>query len=314
MGWEEIIGQKTVIERLQNAVREERVAHAYLFFGPRGVGKFKTAIVMSQAINCSSKATDIPCGKCSNCQHIQSGTHLDFTVIAPLKESISIDQAHQIHDRLSYRPVEGKRKICIIDNAEKMTNEAANAALKILEEPPGNTLFILISEGLYLLPPTIISRCQLVRFNLIPENMLMEKLISWKIPSAQLNLLIQLAKGSLGKAKYYHEEDIFNLHKKIVGWMESLDTLSVFKVAQALLKEKERLDLVFDVLLNWLHALLLAEVFGREKTQFTDIKSAIFTIIQTQEGILQNVNLQIALETMLLRLLLLFRQRDNTHV
>ncbi len=171
MPFHDCIGHQQSIAFLQSAVTHERLAHAYLFHGEEAIGKRLTAIRLAQALNCErppeTNALD-SCGACRSCQQIEARTHPDFFVIEPDQEQatqqIKIEQVREIEHQIMYRPLIGERKICLIDNADRMTIGAANALLKTLEEPPAHSLFLVISSRPAALPATIRSRCQALRF------------------------------------------------------------------------------------------------------------------------------------------------------
>jgi len=169
MGFTEIHGQKRAIELLKVGFQAERVSHAYLFYGPEGVGKFKTALLFVQLLHCERPREAEPCGGCIQCQKIAAGNHPDIEVIVPDGASIKIEQIRNLQERVYYKCYEGKKKVIMINQAHLLTIQAANSLLKVLEEPPAETMFILLAEDLNKLPITIQSRCQLIPFAHLTE-------------------------------------------------------------------------------------------------------------------------------------------------
>lgn len=159
-----LVGQQAVKQALANALTTGRIAHAYLFTGPRGTGKTSTARILAKALNCKVGPTAHPCGKCASCQRITEGTDLDVYEIDAASNR-GIDQIKALRDQLAFSPVEGRYKIYIIDEVHMLSTEAFNALLKTLEEPPSHVIFILATTDPQKIPPTIHSRCQRFDFH-----------------------------------------------------------------------------------------------------------------------------------------------------
>ncbi|HEX7259943.1 MAG TPA: DNA polymerase III subunit gamma/tau [Candidatus Saccharimonadia bacterium] len=170
-----VIGQSHVIETLQQAISSDRLSHAYLFTGPRGVGKTSVARLLARAANCTSEDPGKrPCGTCSNCK-IEIGSHLDLIEIDAASNR-GIDDARALREKISSAPAMGRYKVYIIDEVHMLTTEAFNALLKTLEEPPAHAIFILATTEAHKLPVTIISRTQQFRFKLITQDDLLQHL------------------------------------------------------------------------------------------------------------------------------------------
>jgi len=171
----EVIGQEVPVRVLKNAVKSGRVSHAYLFAGPRGVGKTTIARILAKALNCLSPQEGEPCGKCENCKEIDRGNFPDL-VEMDAASNRGIDDIRAIREAVSYTPIKGKFKVYIIDEAHMLTKEAFNALLKTLEEPPPRTVFILCTTEYEKIIPTILSRCQRIIFGRIREEKIKEYL------------------------------------------------------------------------------------------------------------------------------------------
>jgi len=154
-----MVGQRHIIQTLQNAIRENRVSHAYLFNGPRGTGKTSAAKILAKAVNCERGPATEPCNECDACVGITAGTVMDVVEIDAASNR-GIDEIREIRDKVRYAPSEVRYKVYIIDEVHMLTTEAFNALLKTLEEPPGHVIFILATTEPHKLLPTIISRCQ----------------------------------------------------------------------------------------------------------------------------------------------------------
>jgi len=200
--FDELIGQEHITKILKNAVKSQNIAHAYLFVGSRGTGKTSTARILSKAINCLDIQKDgNPCNKCDHCNAITNGNYLDLIEIDAASNR-GIDQIRELKEKMEFSPVEGKYKIYIIDEVHMLTNEAFNALLKTLEEPPEHVIFILATTEAHKLPPTIVSRCQRYDFRL-GSNEEIEDIIKKsskdegiKIADGARKLLVESARGS----------------------------------------------------------------------------------------------------------------------
>ena len=210
----EIIGHERPKAILKAALRRDRVAHAYLFHGEPGIGKRLTAIWFAQAISCddpvspeggSSSTDPDACGACRACRDIESLTHPDFMLVEPDQEAanpqIKIEQVREIEQRMIYRPLIGQRKVCLIDEADRLTLGAANALLKTLEEPPDHSLFLLVTSRPSALPGTVRSRCQSLRFAPPPRERVEAALVTTRdMPPAEARFLAAMTEARIGEA------------------------------------------------------------------------------------------------------------------
>ncbi|MFA5779329.1 MAG: DNA polymerase III subunit gamma/tau [Elusimicrobiota bacterium] len=163
--FDDIVGQEHVTRVIKNAIKERRVAHGYIFSGQRGVGKTTTARIFAKALNCKEGPKEEPCNKCDSCREIVGGNSIDVMEIDAASNR-GIDQIRDLRENIKYAPSSSKYKIYIIDEAHQITNEAFNALLKTLEEPPAHAIFIFATTSTQKIPPTILSRCQ--RFSFRP--------------------------------------------------------------------------------------------------------------------------------------------------
>ena len=166
--WDEVIGQEHVVQTLKNAVKADRVAHAYLFAGPRGTGKTTTARLLAKAVNCLDEdLSRRPCNHCEHCQAVNAGRFLDLIEIDAASNT-SVEDVRDLRDKINFSPNQGRYKVYIIDEVHMLSTAAFNALLKTLEEPPSHAIFILATTEVHKIPTTVLSRCQRHEFRRIP--------------------------------------------------------------------------------------------------------------------------------------------------
>jgi len=227
--FDDIVGQTHVTRTLKNAVEQNRLAHAYLFVGPRGTGKTSTARILAKALNCIHGPTVTPCGKCDNCREIAGGNSLDVIELDAASNR-GIDDVRELRDNVRYAPAKGRFKIYIIDEVHMLTKEAANALLKTLEEPPKHVIFCLATTEPEKLPITILSRCQRFDLHRIATNLIAQQLqsIAMKekltLEAAAAHAIARGAEGGMRDAESMLDQLVAFCGEKI----QEADVLNVF--------------------------------------------------------------------------------------
>lgn len=338
MLFRDIQGQASALSTLQNALTRDRLAHAYLFIGPIGVGKKQTALALAQAVLCSDKPNE-GCEVCSHCALVTAGTHPDLMLVTPEagKQSVTIDQVRDLQKLLSLRPVHGRKKVAILNDAHLLTPQAQSALLKIVEEPPGDALLILLTVNSSTLSRPLLSRCQQVQFSTLPIEVVEDLLVRvhGKDP-AIAHALALYSRGSIGRAlildpqvfteeRRYVEEEL----QKLEGAsFSTLSHLAEWLIADRVKKSAKSAESMEDrpsgggrleIILSWYEEVLRYTLLGPEGVvRHQDCLPAIgqtaahlgtvgalrhLTLVyDTMQALGRNANRQLAVEDMLLQL------------
>ncbi len=318
----EVIGQKRIVEQLNNIIKHQRVGHAYIFSGPIGSGKSKMALEFAKALNCLS-FNDTVCEECSNCFKIKNYNHPDIIWIKPETKAIKIDQIRQVQKNIGFVAIDVKYKFFIIEQAELLTTQAANSLLKIMEEPENKIVTILLVENYHQLLPTIKSRSQVINFspldpfNIIKINNNHEKVNDLLIAAHLTNDINDIDKLILS-------DEFANMKKIVVEWTEEIvfrkyhahNTLNIKIIKNEFIKEN--IQQFLDLVILWVKDLISIKL-GRDKyIVYKDFKenltkqasnlteeqiiNQIEEILNIKKKIGSNVNLQLTLEHMVFSL------------
>jgi len=272
----EFEGQPYVTRALRNAVKHDRLAHAYLFVGPAGIGKREVALGLAQALNCRKKQNGDACGVCQSCEKIRDGNHPDVKVIEPGGASIGINAVREgIVQEVSYRPYEGRYRTYIIHQADKMTTEAANSLLKVLEEPPSYVAIVLLTANQDALLPTIRSRVQRLTFREVPRDILVPKLQEeYNVSAERAAFYSALARGNPGEARRLAASETLLSDRQqalelLCELMDSPDDMVIFDKASELAERGSDLGQFIELLTVLLRDMELLAV-GSTRTRLVN--------------------------------------------
>ncbi|MEZ4599461.1 MAG: DNA polymerase III subunit delta' [Syntrophotaleaceae bacterium] len=320
MTFARILGHEQQKDILRRALATDRLSHAYLFEGPEGVGKRLMAMALARAIFCPEGNG---CGDCAACRKVDHNNHPDLHLLEPDGATIKIEQIRTLQKELSYRPLEGTRKICLIDGAEKLNPAAGNALLKTLEEPTRDTLLVLLTAMPEKVLITIRSRCQRLPFLRIPREKLLDVLCEQlDIDETQAHVLASLANGSFKKA-LGKDRDLFverrrDLLKKLTA-LSPGSVAALFEMAATLAEEKELLPEILEIFQAFYRDLLLFK-HGRPENELVNIdlmeklnrvasRETVPSLLKKLQALdaarghlARNANRQLTLEVMLLQL------------
>jgi len=323
MPFADLIGNERIKKLLQRAVTDRRIGQSLLMIGPRGVGKYQFALALAQALNCDEPKSGDACGQCNSCRKIAAAEHLDVQTFTNDGQFIKIGQMREMSRDAQFRPYEGRHRVFIVDEADRMNANAANSVLKTLEEPPDSTLIVLVSANPYRMPDTIRSRCQILNFAALPANELERHLIAQgKREPDEARLLSRLARGSIGHAL---EIDLASYLEMRNRMLEMIDAMASSRDIQRLLGaseylgrkiEKEEFERHLDTLGVLLSDLLYVKVGAPQEmltnpdvaSQLQRIAASLTTeqiegwadeIEKITEGMTRNVNRQLASEALI---------------
>ena len=305
----DILGQPQAVDVLQRAATGDRVAGAYLFSGPEGVGKATCARVLAAALNCET-VPGLGCHdteRCSSCHKFLQGTHPDLIQLSPDGQFIKIDQVRALEELLSFAPHEGRHRLVLIDGADRLNTNAANALLKSVEEPRPRTLFVLVSSAAHRVTATLVSRCQRVRFVPLEQEVVLSILAGKELEAdeAQLQAAASYCEGSAGRALRLLEGDQFaTLERLVDGLVEASRgdrTTQIFDVALEAGRERQVINDALDLLRIRLRDALLGR--GDGPALSTDAAlGQLHAVDEAQAAVRGNVHATLALENLMLKM------------
>lgn len=275
MSFDEILGQDAAKQLLMSGLRRGQISHAYIFSGPPGSGQKEMALTFAQALFCTQRNGENPCGECLECRKVKHGNHPDLHQVAPDGSTIKIDQIRDLQRIFSYRSESGNYKVYIIDEAEKMSVQAANSLLKFLEEPPSPAVAILLSDNGRALLSTIQSRAQWVPFTSLDPDMMLQILSDEGIPRILAGCAVHLAAG-LGPCRDLLGQNWFAEIRNVVLQLGK-ETISrsgspLITAQQSVFKAGlgEHLDMLFNLFHLWFKDMVHALYHKHDRIIFID--------------------------------------------
>lgn len=321
MNFNQIVGHKDVIDYLQKGIKEDKLSHAYIFAGEKGCGKKMLAEIFAATLQCEEKG-DMPCGKCKSCIQVESGNHPDIRWITHEKASIGVDDIrNQLNNDIGIKPYSSPYKIYIIPEGEKMTEQAQNALLKTIEEPPHYAVVILLTENSNRFLQTVLSRCVLLQLKPVSPPLIKKFLMEQHgIPDYQAELSANFSQGNVGKALRYASSDEFIELKKdtlhILKHVEDMKTYEIMHFVKDLSERKKDIYDYLDLVLLWYRDILLFKVtrdpngllFADElrsiseqagKKEYETIENILQAVEKAKVRLKANVNFDTAMELMI---------------
>ncbi len=317
-----VLGQENIAELLERKIKNNRVSHAYIFQGAKGVGKYKMAIEYAKALNCSSDSGDA-CDTCQNCRRIEHNNYQDVVLVRPEGSSIKIEQIRQLQKDAHFKVVGSAYKVFIINQAELMTIQAANSLLKFLEEPSSHAVVILLVENKHQLLSTIRSRCQTI--NLAPlgsKNMV--KILSNEYKESDILIASSLTENIDEVKDILISEKFAKMRNLVIQWSEDIileKYQALLAINETIIRDeylKEHLPHFLDLLMVWFKDMLniklkresfiiykeYLDVLNKQANHITEEKilNAIESILSVKQKIASYMNVQLALEHMVLTL------------
>jgi DNA polymerase-3 subunit delta' len=325
MNFNSILGQSVLVGSLRRAVQEDLVANGYIFCGPKGSGKSLTAAVFASALNCKSEEDGKPCGYCASCRKFDSGNHPNIEIIKPTGASIKIKQIREIIAKVAKKPFESGYKIVILQGADKMTQDAQDAFLKTLEEPPANTIFILLVQNHNSLLPTVVSRCQVFYMRNVSTQQIESYLLeNYNYDKEQIRFAAVSANGIIGRAiEMLNNKELQDLRQLYVSLIYKISDSSYAELSAAageLTESREAAEKLLDFMLSWYRDILIskqdcdkqvlvnsdnADIIMRqgEKLDENKLNRIIDVIKQTISYINHNVGTKNSIDSMLLNIM-----------
>lgn len=322
-GFKDIIGHEQVIEHLQNAIKMDKVSHAYIFNGPDKSGKKMLAEAFAMTLQCEKKGTE-PCMECHSCKQAVNHNQPDIIYVQHEKpNTLSVDDIReQLNKDIDVKPYASPYKIYIIDEAEKMNVQAQNALLKTIEEPPAYAVILLLTTNAEAFLPTINSRCVTLNLKVVPDPLIRKFLMEkYAVPDYQADICVSFAQGNVGKAITLASSEDFNeLKSAAVQLMKRIKDIDLYELQEAVKQISEyklQINDYFDIMMIWYRDILLYkatmdvnglifkdEVYDIKKQASKSSYSGIETILEALEKaklrLNANVNFDLVMELLLL--------------
>ena len=322
-GFKDIVGNEQIIEHLQNAISMGKVSHAYIINGPQLSGKMMIAEAFARALQCEKEGTD-GCGECKSCHQADDHNHPDIIYVSHEKpNNISVDDIRtQLNNDIVIKPYSSKYKIYIVDEAEKMNQQAQNALLKTIEEPPAYAVILLLTINAESFLPTILSRCVTLNIKAVPDEKIRGYLMrKYQIPDYQADVCVAFAQGNVGKAIQLASSEEFNELKdavlQLIKRLRDIDLYEMTEAVKQIATYKLSINDYFDLMMIWYRDVLYFKATGdvnglifkdevydikrqAEKSSYNGINSILEALRKAQIRLDANVNFDLVIELLLL--------------
>ncbi len=326
MLFSQVAGQEEIKASLIKSINNNQISHCYIFEGPKGMGKYELALIFAQSLLCE-KFISNPCNECLSCVKMNSENHPDLHVINHEEDTIKREEIDALIESIYKKPYESERKIYIIKSAHEMTVQAANTFLKTLEEPPGDSLVILLTTNINLLLPTIVSRCQTIKFRNVSRETIKSYLkencsaadedaaIAAEYSGGILNKAVNIIKGN---------DDILNKRAEIINLFDKIinsDSEIIYELENYFEDNKDNIDIFIENSMIWIRDIMfvqnnmdelminkdfnrLAKIHGQSMKRDSNLMELMQ---KTSDNIKSNVNYKLAIDNMLLKIQEVFK-------
>lgn len=326
MLYDQVAGQEEVKTSLIRSINNNQVSHCYIFEGPKGMGKYELAMVFAQSLLCENFDSD-PCNRCPSCIKVNSGNHPDLHIINNSETTIKREEIDSLVESICIKPYESKKKVYIIKAADKMTPQASNTFLKTLEEPSGDAVIILLTTNENLLLPTVVSRCQTVKFRNVSKEKIKKYLkenyntedtlsdLAAEYSKGILNKAVNIVKGNDGILK--QREEVIKLFDDIVN----SDSELIYELENYFEENKDSIDTIIEIIMIWIRDCIFAQnnmddlVINKDFKQLAKVhgqlmegSNNLIELMQyTSNNIKSNVNYKLSIDNMLLKIQEVFK-------
>lgn len=326
MLYSQVAGQEEIKTSLIKSIRSKQISHCYIFEGPKGMGKYELALIFAQSLFCSDFHEE-PCNSCQDCIKMNSLNHPDLHIVNQDEITIKREDIDELVESVYKKPYESDKKIYIIKDAYKMTAQAANTFLKTLEEPPGDAVMILLTTNVNLLLPTIVSRCQTIKFRNISKKTIKTYLIDkYDQTDVMADLAANYSGGILNKAVNIinGKDDVLEKRKEIINLFDKIiktDSEIIYEVENYFEDNKDDIDTIIEIIMMWIRDVIFAKnnmtnlIINKDFTNLAvsqgetmkDSSDIIEYLQAASDNIKSNVNYKLAIDNMLLKIQEVFK-------
>lgn len=320
MDFTQVLGHENIIKNLQNAIKNQQLSHSYLFEGEESIGKRMVALSFAKTLLCKEQKLE-PCNNCNSCLKFDNFNHPDLKLVETEKDLIKKKEIDNIIQNINIAPLESSRRVIIIDDSHKIGMEGQNTLLKTLEEPPSYINIILITSNSNKLIPTILSRCERIKFHSVESEKIERLLISkYDKTKEESKFIAHFTKGSVGQAiRLSKTQEFFEKRDEVLKIVDSIvkgDKFKIFNSIDFFLNNKDDYEEILDIIIYWFRDLSLYKELGDTELLVNKDKVSLLSsqsflkeghindimnkVMDTKKDIQRNVNYQLTIETMLL--------------